>query len=139
SHHSWLKSFTVVEQIFHVHQTDTILAPGPLCHSLSLFGAVHALHIGATFCLMHTFRAAYTTQLLTNRKATIMYAVPTMLRAIITHAKRHSKQNVTFISAGAKLSPKRKKEFNNLFQTCSIYETYATSELRFLTYSWYVL
>ncbi|HLR79658.1 MAG TPA: AMP-binding protein [Bacillota bacterium] len=135
SHHSWLKSFTVVEQIFHVHQTDTILAPGPLCHSLSLFGAVHALHIGATFCLMHTFRAAYTTQLLTNRKATIMYAVPTMLRAIITHAKRPSKQNVTFISAGAKLSPKRKNELHNLFPNGSIYEYYGASELSFVTFT----
>src|SRR5699024_1584706 len=50
----------------------------------------------------------------------------------------HTCKNVKkrqIISAGAKLSPKRKNELHNLFPNGSIYEYYGASELSFVTRS----
>src|SRR5690625_7656327 len=52
---SWIRSFEAAESVFKYNQNDIIMAPGPLNHSLSLFVATHALHMGSSFCLSIAF------------------------------------------------------------------------------------
>eukprot|EP00873_Tetraselmis_striata_P003532 jgi/Tetstr1/423796/TSEL_014422.t1 len=47
SHVSWLTSFAACEDTFGLTRADRIAVPGSLSHSLHLFGALHALHMGA--------------------------------------------------------------------------------------------
>jgi len=136
SHKSWLTSFSAAEQAFHYNQTDVILAPGPLCHSLSLFGAVHALHMGATFCLTSSFNADAICNILSEGKATIMYAVPTMLHGLAKQQQGYPfEKKLTFLSSGANLSPEVKKRLQHVFPESIVYEYYGASELSFISFA----
>lgn len=133
-HTSWLSSFTAGEKAFHYGKNDIILAPGPLCHSLSLFGATHALHIGASFYLTASFSAPEILHIIRNQKATVVYAVPTMLSGLAKQ-KEVIEIPVTFLSSGAKLNPAVKKDLTCVFPNSSDYEYYGASELSYVTYS----
>lgn len=134
SHTSWLTSFTAGEEAFHYGKDDIILAPGPLCHSLSLFGATHALHIGASFYLTASFSATEISHILRNQKATVVYAVPTMLSGLAKQ-KEVIETPVTFLSSGAKLNPAVTKALTAVFPNSKIIEYYGASELSYVTYS----
>lgn len=137
NHKSWLESFNVGEQIFGYGKNDVILAPGPLCHSLSLFAAVHALHIGATFYLLPVFSQKETFNILLKREATVFYGVPTMIQALLQMKKNEEKcimNNVTIISSGAKLSYEARKQLKEMFPNGQLFEFYGASELSFVSY-----
>src|SRR5699024_7067350 len=134
NHRSWLASFDAAEQAFHYGKEDTILATGPLCYSLSLFAAVHALHIGATVCIMPNFTIEKTIHTITSRKVSVVHAVPTMLAGLAIQ-KDQLQNNITFISAGAKLSPTVKENVTNVFPNSYIFEYYGASELSLVTYA----
>lgn len=131
SHGSWLTSFSAAEQIFQYHQGDIILAPGPLCHSLSLFGAAHALHIGATFHLT----SALTPEALHQSEATVVYAVPTMIYQFVQQTVHPIRKKITFLLSGAKLLPEIKNKLETVFPESIVYEYYGASELSFITYA----
>ncbi|WP_194165607.1 AMP-binding protein [Oceanobacillus sp. CFH 90083] len=134
NHTSWLTSFTAGEKAFHYGKKDIILAPGPLCHSLSLFGATHALHLGASFYLTASFSASDVLHIIRSKKATVVYAVPTMLSGLAKQTAVIEK-SVTFLSSGAKLQPSIKKGITNIFPNSTIYEYYGASELSYVTYT----
>lgn len=134
NHQSWLASFTAAEQAFHYNHDDIILAPGPLCHSLSLFGAVHALHIGASLYLTASFSAESTLDIVNDGKATVIYAVPTMLHGLAQQTSSTNK-GITILSSGAKLTPKIKNKLQKNFPASRIYEYYGASELSFVSYA----
>lgn len=134
NHHSWLTSFSAGEEAFQYGSEDVIMAPGPLCHSLSLFGATHALHIGASFIMTKNFSAQLTFDEINSGQATVLYAVPTMLHTL-AKLKESTNRKVTILSSGAKLSPLIKKGLYETFPNASLYEYYGASELSFATYS----
>lgn len=48
SERSWSESFAAVTDLLRLTAADSVLLPAPLSSSLSLFGAVHAIAVGAT-------------------------------------------------------------------------------------------
>ncbi|ASN07154.1 AMP-binding protein [Virgibacillus necropolis] len=134
NHESWLASFIAAEKAFHYNHDDIIIAPGPLCHSLSLFGAVHALHIGASFYLTPSFSAESTFDILSDGRATVIYAVPTMLHGLAQQTGSTNKK-IPILSSGAKLTPKIKNKLQKTFPAGRIYEYYGASELSFVSYA----
>lgn len=134
NHESWLTSFAAGEMAFQYDQDDIMIAPGPLSHSLSLYGAIHALHIGATFYLTTSFSAVTTFDLLKAGKATVIYAVPTMLNGLASQLGT-IEENITILSSGAKLETTIKDNLKKVFPTSNIYEYYGASELSFITYT----
>src|SRR5699024_12298638 len=76
---SWIRSLEAAESVFKYTQNDIIMAPGPLNHSLSLFGATHALHMGASFCLTTAFNAKHVFEIIQQHSVTFLYDVPSML------------------------------------------------------------
>jgi long-chain acyl-CoA synthetase len=136
-HRSWLESFCGAEKAFDLSCEDSIYAPGPLCHSLSLFAAVHAIHLGASFYLTENFHPAYAMELLENEPITVLYAVPTMLYALIDEYRKHNKQNAQLkkiLSSGAKWPAEQKQFIKSVFVHAKRYEFYGASELSFVTY-----
>ncbi|QGS69132.1 AMP-binding protein [Oceanobacillus sp. 143] len=131
NHKSWLTSFSVAEQIFQYNQEDIILAPGPLCHSLSLFAATHALHIGATLQLTETFKP----MVLNDRKATVVYAVPTMIHGFIEQTVNPVQEKIVFLLSGAKLQPELRRRLQHVFPKSVVYEYFGASELSFISYA----
>lgn len=131
---SWLQSFKAGEKVFNYHNESTLMAPGPICHSLSLFGATHALHIGASFCLMRHFKAEDIFEKVDAGLVTVMYGVPTMFHSL-ARLQEKSIKPITFLSSGAKLQSEVKEGLRATFPNAQIYEYFGASELSYVTYA----
>ena len=69
---------------FHLLQTDRLLGILPLCHLYGLLVVLAgALRVGASITLMRQFDADTATQLLQERRITVLSAVPTMHQFIL--------------------------------------------------------
>src|SRR5699024_2314699 len=135
NHGSWLASFLAAEQAFRYGTNDTILAPGPLCHSLALFAAIHTIHIGATFHLQPRFTAEKVRRMIGQGEVTVMFAVPTMLYRLVEQQSSPMEQPITFLSSGSKLSPELKSHLSRAFPNQRLHEYYGASELSFVAYT----
>src|SRR5699024_4878730 len=135
NHTSCLESFKAGEEACQYGRDDVIMAPGPLCHSLSLFGAIHALHMGATFHLTTTFSASSILSHLRKGCTSVLYAVPTMLQSLMQHLTKPIKRKITFLSSGAKLDSRLRHKLGNAFPESIIYEYYGASELSYVSFS----
>lgn len=132
SHASWIASFEAAEQVFSFPPQSRILIPGPLHHSLFLYGAVHALCRGHTVLLPGgRFRpnrlASSTTQ------ATHLYAVPFMLGELLKTGAQAPDLHMIF-SGGAKLSDELRIECEDKWPRADLVEFYGASETSFVTY-----
>lgn len=137
NHRSWIKSFLAAEEVFQYKKHDTIVAPGPLCHSLSLFAVIHALHLGATFYVLPKFKRDEVIQLINDGIGTVFYVVPTMLQAIV-HPKEVILNNDVkpkILSSGAKLTKELRQKVKQCMPDSEIYEFYGASELSFVSYT----
>lgn len=129
SHKSWLASFEAAEAIFVFPPGSRILITGPLCHSLFLYGAVHALCRGHTVVTLGAFRpdraAAAASQ------ASHIYAVPAMLAEMLG-AGFKDKRPVTVFSGGAKLSLELRAHCESGLPNAEFVEFYGASETSFI-------
>lgn len=137
SHHSWIESFHATNDAFQMHQTDQVIAPGPLVHSMALFAAINTLFIGATFNLINKFSPEKVVQVLQKVDNAMLYVVPTMIEGILSYIK---KNNFDFfapksiISSGAKWSVESKIETKEVFKNSSIFEFYGSSEASYIAF-----
>lgn len=131
---SWLNSFRAAESVFRYGSEDIVMATGPLCHSLSLFGATHALHIGASFCFTSSFSAAKVFDWIDSGLTTVMYGVPTMLHSL-SKTNKQCTRPITFLSSGAKLEQAVKQDVQTVFPNATILEYFGASELSYVTYT----
>lgn len=144
SHRSWVSSFQACDIEFGIRDSDHVLIPGPLEHSLFLFGALHALHTGATCHVMNTFNSGQLLKRLKEEKISVMYAVPTMiaglLKAVVEGTHYDTQENATqkndlrqVIVSGSKWENRSKAKFATIFPRTDIYEFYGASELSFVS------
>lgn len=136
SHRSWVKSFACSKKDFGLTESDTILVPGPLVHSLFLYAAISTLYLGGTVKLFPKFSAAQTLKEIETEQVSALYAVPTMLAAL---TKEMNNQNdipiiSKIISSGAKSEPGLKDKINILFPKTELLEFYGASELSFVSF-----
>lgn len=140
NHGSWLKSFSAGETAFGFHSGHSVLAPGPLCHSLSLFAAVHAVHGGSTFYMLESFDVDKVCRLLKQGCVDMLHVVPTMLEKIMAQYrwKPIIHQSVKWILAsGAYWEENSKERAKQLFPQARLFEYYGASELSFVAYQEY--
>jgi len=131
SHASWTASFKAAEAVFAFPPRSQVLIPGPLHHSLFLYGAVHALCRGLTVLLPGAFRPSRIAPYL--RAATHLYAVPFML-AELTKFGCFAPKLGTIFSGGAKLSADQRQDCEQAWPTADLVEFYGASETSFLTF-----
>ena len=140
SHGSWLKSFSAAETAFGFHSGYSVLAPGPLCHSLSLFAAVHAIHSGSTFYMLHSFDVDKVHRLLEEGCVDMLHVVPTMLEKLMEKyrgAKTIHQSVKWIIASGAYWEENSKKRAKQIFPQARLFEYYGASELSFVAYQEY--
>ncbi|MFD1736434.1 AMP-binding protein [Bacillus salitolerans] len=131
---SWIDSFNGSNEAFQISEHDIIAAPGPLCHSLSLFAAVYAIHIGATFILHRHFEGQGVIASLQKYNATTMFVVPTMLKAMLDQKYDEVLSIAKILSSGAKWLPTQKQEIRRLFPNSERIEFYGASETSYISY-----
>jgi long-chain acyl-CoA synthetase len=131
SHASWVASFEAAEKIFAFPPRSQILVPGPLHHSLFLYGAVHALCRGHTVVLPGQFRPSRIAG--AARQATHLYAVPFMLAEMLK-ARVEAPALQAIFSGGAKLPCVLRRECEERWPDADLVEFYGASETSFVTF-----
>ena len=133
SHRSWWESFERFSEICPLDPAGTVLVPGPLSSSHFLFGALHALHVGATVELVTSgeYSPGYLArQLATSPAPTGVYVVPTMLAQ---QAGMPGAGSPEFIfCAGARLDASVRQQAARRFPQSGLVEYYGASELSFV-------
>jgi long-chain acyl-CoA synthetase len=131
SHASWTASFEAAEAVFSFPPRSQVLVPGPLHHSLFLYGAVHALCRGLTVLLPGAFRPSRIAPYLLA--ATHLYAVPFMLSEMLKFGCAAPKLGAIF-SGGAKLTAEQRQRCEQAWPAADLVEFYGASETSFLTF-----
>jgi len=132
SHASWTASFDAAESVFGFPAGSRILIPGPLQHSLFLFGALHALCRGHTVIIPGgTFNPKRIAAALD--RATHLYAVPFMLNELLK-AGAQAEGLRTVFSGGAKLEPQSRKAVDQAWPGVDLVEFYGASETSFISF-----
>ena len=131
SHASWTASFAAAEAVFSFPPGSQVFIPGPLHHSLFLYGAVHALCRGLTVLLPGAFRPSRLAPYL--RTATHLYAVPFMLGELVRFGCDAQSLGAVF-SGGAKLTAEQRQRCEQAWPAADLVEFYGASETSFLTF-----
>lgn len=98
---SWTHSFPTFSAITGVEEHDLVLIPGRMSGSLFLFGAIHALTMGAAVHLLPQWSARQAG--LAARECTVVHVVPAMLAALLAEGAHTNSKLRLAICAGATL------------------------------------
>lgn len=130
SHRSWWESFIGLDGLCPI-DGGTVLVPGPLSGSHFLFGALHALHAGATVALIPP--TGLGAALGGDADLAAMYVVPSMLAQLAdTDDDRAPVCPRHIFCAGARLEPEVRAATEQRFAASRLVEYYGASELSFV-------
>lgn len=133
--HSWIISFEENEPLMS-NPIETIVAPGPLSHSLSLYACVYALYSGRTFEGQHHFNAQRLLHNIEHAQQNVaMFLVPTMLAAC-TATNEELTQTHHIFSTGDKLHDHFRERVRHTFPNSVLIEFFGTSEASFISYNY---
>lgn len=79
---SWIASFRVNASLFDIGPGARVAVLGNLVHSLALYAAVEALHLGAELHLLDGMRPDRQARALAEREIGLIYATPAQLRGL---------------------------------------------------------
>jgi long-chain acyl-CoA synthetase len=133
SHRSWWESFERFSEVCPIDADGTVLVPGPLSSSHFLFGALHALHVGATVQLVTSVEYSpghVARQLATSPPPNGIYVVPTMLAQQAAETGARSPEFI--FCAGARLERSVRERAARRFPDSRLVEYYGASELSFV-------
>ncbi|MTI16779.1 AMP-dependent synthetase [Rhodobacteraceae bacterium RKSG542] len=132
NHLSWLKSFEVSSTVFGVGEGDCVAVPGPVAHSHHLYGALHALHSGASLIMAAKFQPKAFIRAMESGGATVLYGTPTQLNVLARAAKTPLLKVTKIISSGAKWLEDNEVHLKTAFPNAKVLEVYGASELSFV-------
>ena len=134
SHRSWIASFEVNAGLFGLAPGDTYAVLGSLEHSLSLYGCLEAVHIGANLCMLAGLRADKQLIMLEKNCVTTLYATPTQLDNLVAVAgvdRQLTRMRQIFIGGGA-FSPALAEKCRVIFPHANLSPFYGASETSFI-------
>ncbi len=131
---SWLESFRGDQELFAFSEQDVLVAPGNLAHSLFLYAVIRGLYAGCHTIFFRSFRPDRVLSQVRDRRATVVYGVPTQYDAMVAASKGESFQTVRLIlSSGAKLPDSLKEQLRSVFPRAEICEFFGTSEQSYVS------
>lgn len=134
THASWIASFAINARLLGVGPGSIVAVPGRLGQSLALYGALEAMHLGATLHLLDGLRPDRMAIALGDRGAHLVYATPAQLRLILdTPAPAPAPELRLIVCGGAKLDPATRTALAARFPQAEVREFYGTSEASFIT------
>ena len=128
---SWAASFAVNARL-GIHPGARIAVLGRLIHSLSLYGAIEGLHLGAEVHLLDTLRPDRQHTALAHRRITHLYATPAQLRLLIEGQDTCPDLRLILVG-GSKLDPSLRAALAALAPAAKLREFYGAAETSFIT------
>ncbi len=131
---SWCRNFRVNAGLWHIDARDSYAIPGTLSHSLSLYAATEALHLGAGLHLLDSLRPDRQAARLRGANVTVLYATPAQLRQLmgLRDTRRFPMLRLILVG-GAKLDGKTRSMMQDRAPNARIREFYGASETSFVT------
>ncbi|HEY6917784.1 MAG TPA: AMP-binding protein [Tabrizicola sp.] len=127
---SWTASFAV-NATFGICPSARIATLGRLIHSLSLYGAIEGLHLGADVHLLSDLRPDRQRAALALRQITHLYATPAQLRLILGPGLLPDLRLI--LVGGSKLDPALRAALTTLAPNAQVREFYGAAETSFIT------
>ena len=135
---SWIASFRMNERIWRIGPSDIYAIPGNLGHSLPLYGALEAVHLGADVQLLGGLRPDRQFSAISEGAVSVIYAVPTQVRLLADSALstgRAAPGVRLILVGGSKLDAATRRAASHAFPEASICEFYGSAETSFVTLS----
>jgi long-chain acyl-CoA synthetase len=130
---SWTASFVVNAGLFGIGPGTQVAVLGQLIHSLALYGALEALHMGATLHLLADLRPDRQRAALAKAKVDVLYATPAQARQL-AHAQAPALLDLRCILiGGSKLDADLRMALGKLAPHAALHEFYGAAESSFLT------
>ncbi|NIZ12534.1 AMP-binding protein [Phaeobacter sp. HF9A] len=133
---SWIRSFEQDRDLFALKGADTYATLGSLSHSLTLFAAVAACHIGADLAMLGGATPRSQLAQLRALEASILYATPAQLRLLLRAAHdRNLPQLRLIFSSGGKLDEASRHALARLCPNAQVMEIFGAAETSYITLS----
>jgi long-chain acyl-CoA synthetase len=132
THRSWLKSFEAETNEFAINSSDVIVAFSPLSHSLGLYAAVRAIHLGSKLVLFSKFDPKRALHIMKFTQPNVCYAAPSHLKLIESLNAEEIVSVRLVLSSGAKWYGSERRLLK-IFPRAEFAEFYGTSELSFVS------
>jgi long-chain acyl-CoA synthetase len=128
---SWMASFAV-NAGFGIGPGARVAVLGRLMHSLSLYGAIEGLHLGAEVHLLDALRPDRQAAALPQRQITHLYATPAQLRLVAMGQGPWPDLRLILVG-GSKLDPALSARLAVLAPQAQLREFYGAAETSFVT------
>lgn len=132
SHASWIASFVMNAALFSIGPGERVAVLGGLAQSLALYGALEAVHLGATLHLLDGLRPATQLAVLTRHRIGVLYATPAQLRLLAEAGGRLAALRLVLVG-GAKLDAGLRAAMAKLAPQAALREFYGAAEASFIT------
>lgn len=130
---SWTASFAVNAQVFGTGPGRAVAVLGPLVQSLSLYGAVEALHLGATLHDLARLRPDRQRRAIAERGIGLIWASPPQLQLLAESKGAPLPSVKTLMIGGAALSPGLAMALAQTFPNAALTPFYGAAEASFVT------
>ena len=130
---SWIASFGVNAGLFGIRPDCRVAILGQLIHSLALYGAVEALHLGAELHLLDGLRPDRQRDALAQRRVALLYATPAQLRLLASAGGPTLPDLRVALVGGSKLDAALRKALAQMAPHCAVHEFYGAAEASFIT------
>ncbi|WP_435259530.1 AMP-binding protein [Thioclava sp. FR2] len=132
---SWIASFTVNAGLFDIAPGTRVAVLGKLVHSLALYAAIEALHLGAELHVLEDLRPDRQAKALADRGIHVLYATPAQLRPVMAAAARQDRPLSLrqVVIGGARLDAGLRALVATAAPLAVIHEFYGAAETSFIT------
>lgn len=128
---SWTASFAV-NASFGIGPGARVAVLGRLVHSLSLYGAIEGLHLGAEVHLLADLRPDRQRKALIDHQISHLYATPAQLRLVAAGGPPCPDLRLILVG-GSKLDTTLRAALHNLAPQAAVREFYGAAETSFIT------
>lgn len=130
---SWIASFAVNAALFGIGPGSRVAIAGRLGHSLALYGAAEAVHLGAEAHLLDGLRPDRQVTAIATRGIEVLYAAPAQLRLMLEASLPPVRCLRLVVSGGSKLDPSTRAGLAVQFPDARVREFYGAAETSFIT------
>lgn len=131
---SWVASFAMNGRLFGIGPDTRVAVLGRMVHSLSLYGAVEALHLGANMYILDALRPDRQRAALHTARVEVLYATPAQLR-LLAEAPGPALPLRLILTGGSKLDLTLRAALALLAPAAEVREFYGAAEGSFITLS----
>ena len=130
---SWQASFAVNAELFGIGPGVAVAVPGRLSHSLSLYGALEGMALGASVHLLDGLRPDRQRAALAARGVAVIHATPAQLRLLAEAGGEVLPDLRLVLVGGSKLDPGLRAAMAAMAPQAALREFYGAAEASFIT------